>query len=75
LRDRFGRTYESPQRLLVEPVDGLDVVLTLDAELQSIAESGLDDAIRDMDADGGDVVFLDPRSGELLAVASRAAAA
>lgn len=73
LRDRFGRTYESPQRLLVRPVDGLDVILTLDAELQSIAESGLDGAIQEMDADGGDVVFLDPRSGELLAVASRAA--
>lgn len=73
LRDGQGRTYESPQRLVRNSVDGLDVVLTLDAELQSIAESGLDRAIADMDADGGDVVFLDPRSGELLAVASRAA--
>lgn len=73
LRDGEGRTYESPQRLVRNPVDGLDVVLTLDSELQSIAESGLDDAIRDMEADGGDVVFLDPRTGELLAVASRAA--
>jgi len=73
LRDRSGRTYESPQRRLRNPVDGLDVVLTLDAELQSIAESGLDEAIREMEADGGDVVFLDPQSGELLAVASRTA--
>ncbi|MDZ4673796.1 MAG: penicillin-binding transpeptidase domain-containing protein [Gemmatimonadota bacterium] len=73
LRDGQGQTYESPQRLVRNPVDGLDVVLTLDAELQSIAESELDRAISQMDADGGDVVFLDPRSGELLAVASRAA--
>jgi cell division protein FtsI (penicillin-binding protein 3) len=73
LRDGLGRTYESPQRRLRDPVDGHDVLLTLDAELQSIAESGLDQAIREMEAGGGDVVFLDPRTGELLALASRVA--
>lgn len=73
LKDRSGRRYESPGRLVREPVDGHDVFLTLDAELQAIAESGLDQAIAEMDADGGDVVFLDPRNGEFLALASRLA--
>src|SRR6266850_839873 len=50
---------------------GLDVVLTLDAELQEIAQRALDDALRRMDADGGDVVMLDPGTGEVLALASR----
>ena len=54
-----------------EPVPGNDVVLTLDAELQEIAERGLDDALAEMGAEGGDVVFLDPTNGELLALASR----
>src|SRR5918997_3318024 len=71
LKDRAGRRYDSPARLVREPVAGNDVVLTLDAELQEIAERGLDDALKDMNAEGGDVVFLDPRSGELLALASR----
>lgn len=71
LRDNQGRKYESPSRLIREPVAGNDVFLTLDNELQEIAESGLEDAIRSMRAQGGDVVFYDPRSGELLAVASR----
>ena len=71
LKDRAGRRYDSPARLVREPVAGNDVVLTLDAELQEIAERGLDDALRDMKAEGGDVVFLDPQSGELLALASR----
>jgi cell division protein FtsI (penicillin-binding protein 3) len=48
-------------------------VLTLDAELQEIAQRALDDAIDNMEADGGDVVMLDPRTGEVLAVASRRA--
>ncbi|HYF38977.1 MAG TPA: penicillin-binding protein 2, partial [Gemmatimonadales bacterium] len=73
LKDRAGRRYDSPARLVREPVPGNDVTLTLDAELQEIAERSLDDAITAMRADGGDVVFLDPRNGELLALASRQA--
>jgi len=71
LKDRAGREYESPARVIAPPVPGLDVVLTLDAELQEIAQRALDDALRRMDADGGDVVMLDPATGELLALASR----
>src|SRR3954468_22592855 len=73
LKDRAGRRYDSPARLIREPLAGNDVVLTLDAELQEIAERGLDAAISSMQADGGDVVFLDSRNGELLALASRQA--
>src|SRR2546422_7655 len=71
LKDRAGREYESPARGIAQPVAGHDVVLTLDAELQEIAQRALDDALRRMDADGGDVVMLDPATGEVLAIASR----
>jgi cell division protein FtsI (penicillin-binding protein 3) len=71
LKDRAGRRYDSPARLVREPVAGNDVVLTIDAELQEIAERGLDEALLQMRAEGGDVVFFDPTSGELLALASR----
>ena len=71
LKDRAGRRYESPARQTREPVSGNDVVLTLDAELQEIAERGLDDAVAETGSRGGDVVFLDPGTGELLALASR----
>ncbi|HEY7479856.1 MAG TPA: penicillin-binding transpeptidase domain-containing protein [Gemmatimonadales bacterium] len=71
LKDRAGRRYDSPARLVRDPVSGSDVVLTLDSELQEIAEHGLADALQEMDAEGGDVVFLDPKTGELLALASR----
>src|SRR2546428_12626223 len=71
LKDRAGREYESPARVIAQPVAGGDVVLTLHAELQDIAQRALDDALRRMDADGGDVVMLDPATGEVLAIASR----
>lgn len=71
LKDRRGRTYQSPSRLNREPTPGRDVFLTLDAELQEIAERALDDAMTEFEAIGGDIVVLDPRTGELLALASR----
>jgi cell division protein FtsI (penicillin-binding protein 3) len=70
LKDRAGREYESPARVIAQPVSGHDVVLALDAELQEIAQRALAEALRRMDADGGDVVMLDPASGEVLAIAS-----
>jgi len=70
LKDRAGREYESPARVIRDPVPGSDVVLTLDAELQDIAQRALEEAVRRTKADGGDVVMLDPSTGEVLAVSS-----
>jgi cell division protein FtsI (penicillin-binding protein 3) len=70
LRDHRGRTYPSPSRPAADPLDGANVVLTLDAELQEIAERALAQAVRDAKASGGDVVILQPRTGEMLALAS-----
>ena len=71
LRDRQGRTYESPGRVIKAPSAGNDVVLTIDKELQEIAEGALAGVFRDIKPRRGDIVFLDPRTGELLAAASR----
>jgi len=70
LKDRAGREYDSPARRISTPVPGNDVVLTLDAELQEIAQRSLRLALDRMDAEGGDVVMLDPATGEILALAS-----
>lgn len=73
IRDRSGKRLESPARKVRDPVAGNDVWLTIDAELQDIAERELEDAIDEAGAEGGDVVILEPRTGEVLAVASRQA--
>lgn len=70
LRDQHGRRYPSPSRPMAEPVDGGDVVLTIDAELQEIAERALARAVQETQASGADVVILHPRTGEVLAMAS-----
>jgi cell division protein FtsI (penicillin-binding protein 3) len=73
LRDGRGRRYESPGRLQAFPTPGHDIVLTLDATMQDIVEAALAEAIDRLEATGGDVVILDPRTGEILALASRTA--
>ncbi len=71
LKDRYQNEYESPSRLGAFPVPGHDVHLTLDADLQEIVEAALEGALERYDARGGDVAVLDPRTGEILALASR----
>ncbi len=71
LKDFRGRRYASPSRLVDAPVAGQDVILTLDAELQEIAERAIEEAMDRYNATGGDIVMMDPRTGQLLALASR----
>jgi cell division protein FtsI (penicillin-binding protein 3) len=71
MRDGRGRRFESPTAPGKAPVTGHTVVLTLNHELQAIAERALADAVEKMGAEGGDVVVLDPAGGEILAMASQ----
>ncbi len=58
-----------------EAVDGKDVYLTLDIDLQMAAEDALRENVQyaqafSSDADSGAIVAIDPNNGELLAIAS-----
>lgn len=69
-RDALGERYWLPDAQLAAPRPGDDVVLTIDAELQRIVEGALERALAETGGSGGDILLLDPRTGELLAVAS-----
>ncbi len=49
--------------------NGTTLVLTLNRDLQASAEQILDEALAKYGADGGTIVVMDPRNGELLAMA------
>lgn len=70
-RDAHGRKYRLPDAQIAPPRPGHDVLLTLDPELQRIAEDALDRAMQETGASGGDVLMFDPKTGEVLALASR----
>lgn len=57
------------ENALVEPVDGQDYQVTLDSAMQWQAEQVLADRVRVTNADSGMAVVMNPRTGELLALA------
>ena len=56
---------------MVPPVHGLNVQLTLDMGIQAIVEEELDAALETYISKRGCIVVLEPKTGELLAMASR----
>jgi cell division protein FtsI/penicillin-binding protein 2 len=50
--------------------DGTTLVLTINRDLQAAAEKILDDALAKYGAQGGTIVVMDPKNGELIAMAS-----
>ncbi len=66
-RDGRGGSHALPRGLKRAPGNGSDVVLTLDADLQSILEAHLARAVDTLRATRGFALFLDPRTGEVLA--------
>jgi cell division protein FtsI (penicillin-binding protein 3) len=70
-RDGRGDPIPGALMTVVEPRSGNDVHLALDVGLQEIAEQALRRAIAEQGAAGGDLIFADPRTGEVLAAASR----
>jgi cell division protein FtsI (penicillin-binding protein 3) len=72
-RDAQGRKEATVSLPVVPPRDGRDVYLTLDFDLQEIADGALREAVRSTGSDGGDLLVADPRTGEILAAVSRRA--
>lgn len=70
LIDVNGRAVPIPGTTVREPVSGHDLLLTIDHELQGIAEGALARAVERYEARGGDVVILDVFTGEVLVSAS-----
>ncbi len=68
-RDGLGRRRPSVDYPRVEPSNGKSLVLTIDLELQAIAEEELRKGIERNKSSAGLVVMMDPRTGELLAMA------
>jgi cell division protein FtsI (penicillin-binding protein 3) len=68
-RDGHRNSYQIAEYPLRQPRDGKSLVLTIDIDLQSIVEQELKAGILTTQADGGSAVFMDPKTGEILAMA------
>lgn len=52
----------------VEPIDGIDIVSTIDIDFQDIAEKALVDSLKSYDAETGYAVLMEVKSGEVKAI-------
>ncbi len=68
VRDPAGHALKTVSQKL--PVSGDDVRLTLDREIQYTAEGVLKKAVRDSGGKSGVAIVMDPRTGEVLAMAN-----
>lgn len=59
-----------PDPLNIEPVNGLDVVTTLDVDLQDVAETALKAQLDKFSADWGTVVLMEVATGEIHAMSN-----
>jgi len=69
-RDALGREIDGP-RIVKPPAPGHGVMLTLDTNIQYIAEREIDAAFRRTGAKAAMVVVMEPRTGDVLAIAIR----
>ncbi len=68
--DATGGKSNNESESYVEAVDGKDLVLTIDMTIQSIAEKYLKNACIDNECtDGGNVIIMNPKTGDILAMA------
>jgi cell division protein FtsI/penicillin-binding protein 2 len=68
VRDPAGHALKTVRH--TEPLAGADVRLTLDGDIQYYAEDVLEKTVRDTGAKAATAVAMDPRTGEVLAMAN-----
>ncbi|NTU71768.1 MAG: penicillin-binding protein 2 [Coriobacteriia bacterium] len=69
-RDPYGRLIPGGVQKSVDAVDGHDIVLTIDKDIQYHAQIELARAVKKWAAKSGEVIVMNPNTGEIYAMAS-----
>ncbi len=69
--DAANRPIPEATHHYVPPVDGANLILTIDETIQYIAERELDKVFKERQAKAATVIVMDPHTGEILAMANR----
>ena len=69
-RDPYGRQIPGGVQKSIDSVDGHDIVLTIDKDIQYHAQVELAAAVKKWQAKSGSVVVMNPQTGEIYAMAS-----
>lgn len=66
----YGTPIAGGASQVTEAVDGTDIVISLDIDLQEACESIIEEAVEHYSSDSGSVMVTDPKTGEVLAACS-----
>ncbi len=69
-KDVFGNIIPGNIKEHIEPIDGKDIVLTIDSQIQYIAQVKLSEVALEYNALGAIAVVMNPASGEIYAMAA-----
>ncbi|BDS08419.1 penicillin-binding protein [Oceaniferula spumae] len=70
-RDKFDLLAVAKPQEIRPPIHGLNVQLTIDMGLQAILEEELDAGLAEFQAIKGTIILMNPKTGEVMAMASR----
>ncbi|MBM3706010.1 MAG: penicillin-binding protein 2, partial [Actinobacteria bacterium] len=68
-KDVYGKIIPGRNNNFIAPVDGSDVILTIDSQIQYITQKKLEEVVKEYEALGAIAAVMDPQSGEIYAMA------
>ncbi|MEX1307653.1 MAG: penicillin-binding transpeptidase domain-containing protein, partial [Eubacteriales bacterium] len=68
--DRLGNTIPYGDSMYIPAENGNNIVLTIDEVIQMFLESALEDAVKEHQAVGAQGIVMNPKTGEILAIAN-----
>ncbi|MCG2790342.1 MAG: penicillin-binding protein 2 [Actinomycetia bacterium] len=69
-KDVFGNIIPGENNTYIEPVDGKDVVLTIDSQIQYIAQEKLEEVVSEFGALSAISIVMNPKTGEMYSIAA-----
>ena len=69
-KDVFGSIIPGESNTYIEPIDGKDVVLTIDSQIQYIAQGKLEEVVSEFGALRAISIVMNPKTGEVYSMAS-----
>ncbi|MBA7675636.1 Stage V sporulation protein D [subsurface metagenome] len=69
-KDVFGNIIPGENNTYIEPVDGKDIVLTIDSQIQYIAQEKLEEIVSEFKALRAISIVMNPKSGEIYSMAA-----
>lgn len=68
--DSINGEIPNSEQTYVAAKNGSDITLTIDVKIQAIADKYLEQAVKDNNADGGNVIIMNPNNGDILAMST-----